>query len=111
VSRLAELYYSQRRYAEAESFAKRLLEIAEKDRGPDSTTVVTTLHWLAEISRAQGKIGEAETLYKRALAICEQPGHNQQELARNLELLALFYRLTDHVGDAELLETRRARLR
>jgi hypothetical protein len=42
VSRLAELYYSQRRYAVAKSFAKRLLDIAEKDRGRESATVVAS---------------------------------------------------------------------
>jgi hypothetical protein len=42
VSHLAELYYSQRRYAVAGSFAKQLLEIAEKDRGRESATVVAS---------------------------------------------------------------------
>jgi hypothetical protein len=42
VSRLAELYHSQRQYAVARSFAKRLLEIAEKDRSRESATIVAS---------------------------------------------------------------------
>lgn len=69
---LAEVYRIQDKYSQATPYFQRLLEISEKNFGPDHPNVAAHLNNLAGNYRAQGKLAEAEPLYKRALAIWER---------------------------------------
>ncbi len=63
--------------------AKKALELAERERGPDHPSVAASLNRLAEHYRALGQFAVAEPLYRRSLAIREnaripdQPGLGQ----------------------------------
>ena len=69
---LAEIYRVQSRYAQAEPYFERLLEIDEKNFGPDHPNVAAHLNNLAGNYRAQGRLAEAAPLYKRSLDIWEK---------------------------------------
>ena len=56
-------------YDRAVVVAKKALEVAEKDFGPNHPNVVQSLTNLAGLYSAQGRHDEAEKLNKRALAI------------------------------------------
>ena len=57
---LAELYYNQGRYAEAEPLYKSSLKILEKVLGPDHPEVAIMLEHMAELYKKIGKEDEAE---------------------------------------------------
>src|SRR3989304_2903907 len=46
--------------------AKKALELAERERGPDHPSVAASLNRLAEFYRAQGQFAAAEPLYTRS---------------------------------------------
>ncbi len=69
---LAENYRLQARYAEAEPYFKRALEIDEQVYGPDHPNVAAHLNNLAHNYHVQDRLAEAEPLYKRALDIWEK---------------------------------------
>ena len=69
---LAELYYSQERYTDAEPLYRRSLDIREKALGPDHPDVAGSLTNLAMLRSAEGRYAESEPLLQRALTIREQ---------------------------------------
>ena len=69
LANLAEVYMSQRRFAQAEPLYKRSLEIVEKIRGPKHPDAAERLEKLAALYRASGKAKKAVDLEKRAAAI------------------------------------------
>jgi tetratricopeptide (TPR) repeat protein len=82
---LANLYYEQGNYVQAESLYQRALTIWEYAHGPDHSLVASPLNGLAQLYSAQGKYKQAEPLYQRALAIVEQqlgPEHPHTATAR-----------------------------
>ena len=95
---------AQGKYAEAEPFARKALELGKDEFGPNHQSCATLLNNLAELYRAQGRYGEAEPLYKRSLAIDEitlSPDH--PDVATSLNNLAGLY---DNQGRLDLaLET------
>jgi tetratricopeptide (TPR) repeat protein len=68
---LAEVYFDEQRYTDAESLTRRSASLAEAALGPDHPLVATSLHNLASIYHAQGQYAKAEPLYLRALEIRE----------------------------------------
>jgi tetratricopeptide (TPR) repeat protein len=63
------LYYSEKRYAEAEQLYRRSLAIWESAMGPNNPDLATTLDNLAVALVSQDKYAEAEQLYRRSLAL------------------------------------------
>ncbi len=63
---------AQGRYGEAEPFARKALDLGEKEFGPDHPDTGVLLNKLALLYQDQGRYAEAEPLYKRALAIDEK---------------------------------------
>ena len=62
---------AQNRYGEAEPFARKALELGQREYGPDYPNTGIFLTNLAVLYQATGRYGEAEPLYERALAIME----------------------------------------
>ena len=67
----AELYRTGK-YDRAVVVAKKALEVAEKNVGPDHPSVALSLNNLAALYSSQGQYAAAEPLYKRSLAIREK---------------------------------------
>jgi CHAT domain-containing protein len=107
LNNLAVLYVLQGKYAEAEGFHKRALEIFERASHPSPDDVAYVLDRLAIIKRDQGKYAEAEGLQKRALAIFEQAyGANHVVGAYYLNNLGTVLRLQGKYTEAEGLHRR-----
>ena len=99
-------------YGRAVVVAKKALEIAEKNVGPNHPDVATSLNNLALLYANQGEYTSAEPLYKRALTIREKAlGPDHPSVAGSLNNLALLYRATKRDREAEILEQRAARIR
>ena len=79
---IANVYFKQARYAEAEDHHKRALAIGEQAGGAGRLYVAISLFSLATVHDTQGKYAEAEVLFKRALAIFERAsGANDPRVA------------------------------
>ena len=65
--------YRQGQYDRAVVVAKKALQVAEQNVGPNHPDVATSLNNLALLYQTQGQYAQAEPLYKRSLAI---PGKN-----------------------------------
>jgi tetratricopeptide (TPR) repeat protein len=104
LSSLGELYYSLRRYTQAESLFKRALEIREKVFGLAHPKVAITLHNFASWWDEQGYYMQAEILYKRSLAILEKNTSYHINMTTALNNLAKLYRATNRIDEAEKLE-------
>ncbi|MEJ7578644.1 MAG: tetratricopeptide repeat protein [Pyrinomonadaceae bacterium] len=82
--------YSQGKYDEAITLAKRILEIREQELGSDHQLVAASLNNLATFYRAKKKFKDASSLHERALAIYEKAlGADDLSVARTLDGLAL----------------------
>ena len=64
--------YRTGQYDRAVVVAKKALEVAEKNVGPNHPDVATSLNNLALLYHTQGQYASAEPLYKRALTINEK---------------------------------------
>ena len=60
---------AQGRYSEAEPFARKALELAEREFGASHPTTAATLNNLAQLYGDQGRYAEAEPLFRRSLAL------------------------------------------
>jgi tetratricopeptide (TPR) repeat protein len=60
---------AQGRYAEAETFVRKALDLGRAEFGPDSPVFAAFLNNLALLYSRQGRYNEAESLYKRAQVI------------------------------------------
>jgi tetratricopeptide (TPR) repeat protein len=99
---LAEVYWRQGKYADAEALYKRALVIREKVLGTDHSGVADYLHNLGVIFYDQGKYAEAEGLFNRALAIYEKSRNTTQPTyAVELASLADVYSTQGKYADAE----------
>ncbi len=107
---VTELYRTGK-YDRAVVVAKKALEVAEKNVGPNHSDVAMSLNNLALLYYNQGQYAEVEPLYKRALAINEKVrGPNHPNVAKFLSNLAALYRVTKRDEEAETLEQRAARI-
>lgn len=85
--------YRQGKYDQGVVVAKKALEIAERDHGPEHPIVATSINNLAEFYRAQGQYAAAEPLHKRSLAIREKAlGPEHPDVGGTLNNLAELYR-------------------
>ena len=66
---MALLYYTQSRYAEAESLYQRSLAIRQKALGPEHPRVATSLENYAALLRETDREDKAEEMEARAKAI------------------------------------------
>ena len=104
--------YTAADYDRAIVVAKKALEVAEENVGPNHPDVATSLNNLALLYDTQGKYAQAEPLYKRSLAIKEKAlGPNHPSVASSLENIAALYRATSRIPEAEKYETRASRIR
>jgi tetratricopeptide (TPR) repeat protein len=104
--------YRQGSYDRAVVVAKRALQVAEQEMGPNHLSVAKSLNNLAELYRTQGQYAQAEPLYKRSLAIREKAlGPNHPDVAQSLENMAVLYRKSGEEKEAEAIEKRAAAIR
>ena len=98
---------TQGRYAEAERFARKALELGRKEFGPDHPHTGAFLNNLALLHQAQGRYGEAEPLQKRALGIREKArGPEHPDVSQSLNNLAELDRAQGRYAEAEPLYRR-----
>ena len=64
--------YSSGDYTQGVKVAKRALQVAQQNDGPDHPNVALSLSNLAELYEAQREYAKAELLYKRSLEILEK---------------------------------------
>ncbi len=94
--------YVQGRYGEAEPFARKALELAEKEFGSSHPRTAAVLDGLAILYEAQGRYAEAESLYGRSLAISEKAlGPDHADVADSLGGLAGLYEAQGRYAEAE----------
>ncbi|MDH3671668.1 MAG: ankyrin repeat domain-containing protein [Gammaproteobacteria bacterium] len=74
LNKLAQLYYAQGKFRQAEPLYKRALEISAIVLGPEHPDLATNLSNLAAVYDAQGKHALAAPFHKRALTILEKLG-------------------------------------
>jgi tetratricopeptide (TPR) repeat protein len=99
--------YRAGNYDRAVTVAKKALEVADKNAGPNHSNVATSLNSLASLYYTQGQYAQAEPLYKRALAIREKAlGPNHPHVARDLDNLAGLYYTQGQYAQAESLGKR-----
>ncbi len=104
--------YRTGEYERAVVAAKKALEVAERNAGPDHPAVATSLGNLAGLYKTQGQYAQAEPLFKRALAIMEKAlGPEHPAVATSLENIAELYRKVGRAKEAESLASRAARIR
>src|SRR6185503_1265382 len=100
-------YLNQGKYAEAEIFLLRSLEIRKKTLGPAHPSVANALHNLAKVYFQQHRYGEAEALYSRAVAIMEKVlGPDHPDLAHTLDRYALLLQRTKRNSRASAMKAR-----
>jgi tetratricopeptide (TPR) repeat protein len=86
---LAQVFYYQGRYADAEPLAAWALSVRESTPGVNPDAVFKSLYTLAAIQIAQEHFNQAEPLLRRALAIQEENvGPNHKNTADTLDELA-----------------------
>lgn len=114
---LAQLYYAQGKFTEAEALLTKCLATHRRLRGAENLDTARVLNDLGAVQRATGKIAEAESTHREALAIREKlAGRESLEVAESLNNLAGALRAKGDVKGAmelitEVLETRRKLLR
>ena len=98
---VAEIYLSQRNYAEAERHFNRTLSIMESRLGTGDKGLVVLLERIAFTKFSQRDFAGAERHYLRALAINEkQFGAEALETGRSFEAVGGFYDLTQNYKKA-----------
>ena len=108
---VGELYRAGK-YDRAVVVAKKALEVAQNNVGPDHPSVAVSLNNLALLYDTQGQYAQAEPLYQRSLAITEKAlGSDHPDVAMRLENLAALYRATKREAQASELEKRAERIR
>ncbi len=99
--------YSSGDYAQGVEVAKRALQVAEQNDGPDHPNVALSLGNLAELYEAQKEYAKAEPLYKRSLAILEKEfGQDSPFLVPTLLNMASLYRETGKDNEAQRMMER-----
>ncbi|PJB96305.1 MAG: hypothetical protein CO080_03560, partial [Nitrospirae bacterium CG_4_9_14_0_8_um_filter_70_14] len=104
--------YRAGQYDRAVVVAKKALEVAEKDVGPNHPDVALSLNNLAWLYRTQGHYAQAEPLYRRSLAILERAlGPDHPAVALSLNNLAGLYDTQGQYAQAEPLYRRSLAIR
>lgn len=104
LTHLADLYYIQYRYQEAEPLYQEALRILQQVLGEEHLAVAISLTNLANLYKAQGHYSESEPLYQRSLSIQEQRlGTEHPSIAQSLNNLAVLYDNQGRYSEAEPL--------
>ena len=99
----AELYRTGR-YDRAVVVAKKALEVAERNVGPNHPDVAASLNNLAMLHQAMADYGKAKPLYEKAMEICRKAlGDEHPSYAKSLSNLAALYQMTGEYAKAEPL--------
>jgi tetratricopeptide (TPR) repeat protein len=102
LNNLGELYQSQGKYADAEPYRQRALELMEQQLGPEHPLVVEGLDNLAKLYWLQGKHSAAEPLAKKLLTIVEKlAGPEHPNTAQVLNNLAEVYKAQGRYAEAD----------
>ncbi len=110
LSRIANLYHDQGRYAEAEQLYLRSLAVREEQLGGNHANTSTSINNLAELYRDQGRYEEAEPLFLKALTISEKQS-NYSDISAILNNLANVYQSMGRYDEAEPLYVRSLAIR
>ncbi|NEO53858.1 MAG: tetratricopeptide repeat protein [Okeania sp. SIO3B5] len=104
LNKLAELYYSQGRYSEAEPLYIQAIKIVKIVLPTNHPFLASSLNNLAGLYRSQGRYSEAEPLYQQAIEIHKiaLPA-NHPYLAIHLNNLALLYESQGRYSESEPL--------
>jgi tetratricopeptide (TPR) repeat protein/transcriptional regulator with XRE-family HTH domain len=106
LSSLAEIYFDQGKFKEAEHVTEEALKICEEapKLGPMHPATLECLNNLGVIYRMQGKYVQAEPLFQKALTIREKTlGLKHHDTAISLNTLASLYRDQGKYQEAESL--------
>jgi tetratricopeptide (TPR) repeat protein len=99
-----ENMYVRSRYAEAEVFGRKCLEVAETTYGPESHVVGLAIGDLAETLRELGRQEEIEGLLQRARSILVRAvGRDHEDYGVCIHNLAVLYRDQQRYEEAEAL--------
>lgn len=97
--------FAQRQYDRGVIVAKKALELAEKNVGPDHPNVATSLSNLTDFYRILGQYAQAVPLCKRALVIREKSfGPNHRDTVYIRQRLAEMQRMSDRQKEAAKIE-------
>ena len=107
---LAQLYWAQDRYGEAEPLLRRSLDILEKTWGAEGSNVAVALNSLANLYADQGRYADAEPLFRRSLAISDK-NPDDGGVSNTLNSLAKLERAQGRYAEAEVLYKRSLALR
>jgi tetratricopeptide (TPR) repeat protein len=98
---LAMLYMRMNRFADAETYAKRTIEVRERAQ-KESAPVAQAYQGLAMVYDAAGRFAEAEPYYRRSLAMREKLlGPDHFEVANSYNNLGLNLMNAGRLDDAE----------
>lgn len=100
-SHLANLYWLQGRYADAEVVARRAAEALQSVRGREHPDLARELSRLGAVLRAQGRYREAESVFLDVLQRLEPYGVDHAYVATCLASLAELSRLQGRYEEAE----------
>ena len=95
---LANVYFYEGRYADAEKLYLHALHAREEDIGPDHPDTLAVAQGLATVNRFQGKWTECQILYERVLNGRKKIDSNHLDTLATVQSLAVFYR---HKGRLE----------
>ncbi len=99
--------YNSGDYTQGVKVAKRALQVAQQNDGPDHPNVALSLSNLAELYEAQKEYTKAEQLYKRSLEILEKAfGQDNQFLVPTLLNMASLYNNIGRKDEADRLMER-----
>jgi tetratricopeptide (TPR) repeat protein len=99
--------YSAGKYAEAETWAKQAVDLAQQEFGVEQLSYSTSLSNLAAVYQQEGRYAEAEPLFKRALAIDQKAlSADDPGIATDLDNLAALYDSQGRYAEAEPLYQR-----
>ncbi|OYV04630.1 MAG: hypothetical protein CFE26_15870 [Verrucomicrobiales bacterium VVV1] len=102
--RVAIVLYKLARHTEAVELLRQVIAIKERELGPNSPSLATSLSNLANSLESQGRIAEALSLYRRALEIDEvklEKGHSY--ITEGIDNLANLLRVQGEWAEVELL--------
>ncbi len=104
MNNLSNVYYYQAKYAEAEHYVRRALEINRRFLGEDHPQIITNTHNLATMLVQQGKFDQAIVLHEQNLERRRRvQGEDHPRLANTLDRLAEAYTHKDNLDKAEVL--------
>jgi len=108
--KLAQVYFAQRKFEEAEPLYTKSLRVREVAYGQDKPPAAVALSNLATLYAAQGRFEKAEPLYAHAVRIFQQTDWmDKPEVANTLENYSLVLRKSGREAEAaEMLEKAKA---